>query len=110
MVDYFIYEYVICRLSVRFAVKTDQAYLFSYPRSGNSWTRYLIEAATGVFTGSLYKDKRSADIGKQVLKELSLIFKVYVIHIPVSFCAIKLAFEHKKMEPRLGWTLVSYST
>ncbi|XP_076031100.1 sialate:O-sulfotransferase 1-like [Oratosquilla oratoria] len=28
--------------------------LLSYPRSGNTWTRYLIEAATGIYTGSVY--------------------------------------------------------
>ena len=27
------------------------------PGSGNSWTRYLLEAATGVFTGSFYRNK-----------------------------------------------------
>ena len=31
--------------------------LVSYPGSGNTWLRYLIEAATGVFTGSIYNDK-----------------------------------------------------
>lgn len=30
--------------------------LASYPGSGNTWTRYLLEAASGVFTGSIYKD------------------------------------------------------
>ena len=31
--------------------------LISYPGSGNTWTRYLLEAATGVFTGSVFNDK-----------------------------------------------------
>ena len=31
--------------------------LVSYPGSGNTWTRYLVEAATGVFTGSIFNDK-----------------------------------------------------
>ena len=31
--------------------------LASFPGSGNTWTRYLIEGATGVFTGSIYLDK-----------------------------------------------------
>ena len=31
--------------------------LVSYPGSGNSWTRYLLEAATGVFTGSVYSNQ-----------------------------------------------------
>ena len=31
--------------------------LVSYPGSGNTWIRYLVEAATGVFTGSIFNDK-----------------------------------------------------
>ena len=31
--------------------------LVSFPGSGNTWMRYLIEQATGVFTGSVYCDK-----------------------------------------------------
>ena len=31
--------------------------LVSYPGSGNTWIRYLVEAATGVFTGSIFHDK-----------------------------------------------------
>ncbi|XP_042234343.1 uncharacterized protein LOC121874310 isoform X2 [Homarus americanus] len=30
--------------------------LVSFPSSGNTWIRYLIEGATGIFTGSLYDD------------------------------------------------------
>ena len=30
--------------------------LASYPGSGNTWIRYLLEGAGGVFTGSRYKD------------------------------------------------------
>ncbi|XP_037084254.1 WSC domain-containing protein 1-like [Pollicipes pollicipes] len=30
--------------------------LTSYPGSGNTWTRYLLEMASGVFTGSVYYD------------------------------------------------------
>ncbi|CAL4247922.1 unnamed protein product, partial [Meganyctiphanes norvegica] len=30
--------------------------LVSFPRSGNSWVRYLIEAATGILTNSVYKE------------------------------------------------------
>lgn len=30
--------------------------LASFPSSGNTWVRYLIEGASGVFTGSLYDD------------------------------------------------------
>jgi hypothetical protein len=31
--------------------------LVSFPGSGNSWLRYLIESATGIFTGSIFNDK-----------------------------------------------------
>ena len=30
--------------------------LASFPGSGNTWMRHLIEGATGIFTGSRYKD------------------------------------------------------
>ena len=30
----------------------------SYPGSGNTWVRYLIEEFTGYYTGSIYDDKR----------------------------------------------------
>ncbi|KAF4520044.1 hypothetical protein B566_EDAN008332 [Ephemera danica] len=30
--------------------------LVSFPGSGNTWVRYLIQQATGVYTGSVYKD------------------------------------------------------
>ncbi|XP_002742011.1 sialate:O-sulfotransferase 1-like [Saccoglossus kowalevskii] len=31
--------------------------LASYPCSGNTWTRHLLETATGIYTGSVYHDK-----------------------------------------------------
>ncbi|XP_042880022.1 WSC domain-containing protein 1-like [Penaeus japonicus] len=31
-------------------------YLVSHPGSGNTWIRYLLEAASGIFTGSVYTD------------------------------------------------------
>ena len=31
--------------------------LTSVPGSGNTWTRYLIERTTGIFTGSVYGDR-----------------------------------------------------
>ncbi|XP_030831390.1 WSCD family member AGAP003962-like [Strongylocentrotus purpuratus] len=30
--------------------------LLSYPGSGNTWVRYLIESATGIYTGSIHTD------------------------------------------------------
>ncbi|CAL4065893.1 unnamed protein product, partial [Meganyctiphanes norvegica] len=50
------------RIETRFGVNTSWAWLISYPRSGNTWTRYLLEASTGVFSGSVY--------GSELLKEL----------------------------------------
>ncbi|XP_076810513.1 sialate:O-sulfotransferase 1-like [Clavelina lepadiformis] len=35
-----------------------QAILATFPGSGNTWTRYLLERATGIYTGSVYGDKR----------------------------------------------------
>ncbi|RXG67821.1 WSC domain-containing protein 2 [Armadillidium vulgare] len=40
--------------TVQFGKNLPLAYLVSYPRSGNTWIRYLIEATTGLATGSLY--------------------------------------------------------
>ena len=31
--------------------------LASFPRSGNTWTRHMMEALTGIFTGSFYYSK-----------------------------------------------------
>ena len=31
--------------------------LASFPGSGNTWTRYLLQQATGIWTGSIYHDK-----------------------------------------------------
>ena len=32
--------------------------LASYPGSGNTWVRYLLEGLSGVFTGDIYRDRR----------------------------------------------------
>ncbi|XP_045623434.1 uncharacterized protein [Procambarus clarkii] len=37
--------------------------LASYPGSGNTWLRYLIQSATGLFTGSVYIDRELAAKG-----------------------------------------------
>ncbi|XP_064093196.1 sialate:O-sulfotransferase 2-like [Macrobrachium nipponense] len=41
----------------RFAKGLRPIWLLSYPGSGNTWMRYLLEGATGIFTGSVYDDK-----------------------------------------------------
>ncbi|KAK3884047.1 hypothetical protein Pcinc_011655 [Petrolisthes cinctipes] len=44
------------RLDVRYGQDLTPTLLQSYPRSGNTWVRYLLEGATGIFTSSVYKD------------------------------------------------------
>ena len=41
---------------VAFTIGRKKTGLVSYPASGNTWYRYLIEGATGYFTGSVYSD------------------------------------------------------
>ena len=41
--------------------------LVSFPGSGNTWTRYLIESLTGVFTGSVYTASISAIIDIKII-------------------------------------------
>ncbi|KAK4293256.1 hypothetical protein Pmani_034036 [Petrolisthes manimaculis] len=38
--------------------------LVSFPGSGNTWLRYLVESATGVFTGAVYNDTRLYERGE----------------------------------------------
>ena len=40
--------------------------LVSYPGSGNTWLRHLIEFSTGIFTGSVYFDEELYGKGKQL--------------------------------------------
>ena len=40
----------------------------SVPGSGNTWIRYLVERATGRFTGSIYKDVQTYVKGKRERK------------------------------------------
>ncbi|KAK3888647.1 hypothetical protein Pcinc_007372 [Petrolisthes cinctipes] len=47
----------LCReYLVRFSKGLPQVQLMSFLGSGNSWTRYLLEASTGIFTGSVFND------------------------------------------------------
>ena len=47
-----------CRESLRFRADGGAvAALASFPGSGNTWLRYLLEQATGVLTGSIYCDR-----------------------------------------------------
>ncbi|EGK97346.1 AGAP003962-PC [Anopheles gambiae str. PEST] len=40
----------------KFNSKPELAALVSFPGSGNTWLRYLLQQATGILTGSVYKD------------------------------------------------------
>lgn len=47
-------------LSIKFVLppkKLKRASLASFPGSGNTWIRGLVERLTGIFTGSFYNDK-----------------------------------------------------
>ncbi|XP_069973835.1 sialate:O-sulfotransferase 1-like isoform X2 [Penaeus vannamei] len=53
-----------CReYKTRFAKGLPMTYLVSFPGSGNTWIRYLLEAASGVFTGSVYTDVEIKNAG-----------------------------------------------
>ena len=46
-----------------FGVNFPLAAIISYPGSGNTWVRHLIETATGFYTGSLFNDSALFDKG-----------------------------------------------
>ncbi|XP_064118552.1 sialate:O-sulfotransferase 1-like [Macrobrachium nipponense] len=51
------------QLTVRFGKNINGTWLLSFPRSGNTWTRYLIESASGFFTGSIYNARFPKTLG-----------------------------------------------
>ena len=55
--------YLLTRFSKNGSLPTTG--LVSFPGSGNTWIRYLIEGATGIFTGSFYRDVALFKNGKQ---------------------------------------------
>ncbi|XP_071540391.1 WSCD family member AGAP003962-like [Panulirus ornatus] len=48
---------------VRFGMRLGRVWLLSFPRSGNTWTRYLLEAAAGIFTSSIYNSSHLRTLG-----------------------------------------------
>ncbi|XP_068216403.1 sialate:O-sulfotransferase 1-like [Palaemon carinicauda] len=50
--------------AVTFGKNIDAAWLLSYPRSGNTWSRYLIESSTGIYTGTIYKSQSIKRLGR----------------------------------------------
>nr|XP_002120962.3 WSC domain-containing protein 1-like [Ciona intestinalis] len=59
--------------------KTDLTGLISFPGSGNTWIRHLLEQATGLYTGSIYSDEHLyrkgflGEIEKWQLKKCAII-------------------------------------
>ena len=57
--------------------------LISFPGSGNSWVRQLLETSTGVFTGSVYCDKsyvQAGMVGEGVRSEFVVAVKCHSCH------------------------------
>ena len=50
--------------------------LSSYPGSGNTWVRYLIEEFTGTYTGSIYNDNKLYLGGFEV--KIRLLYKSFL--------------------------------
>ena len=50
-------------MSSIYVLKPSTVMLTSFPGSGNTWTRLLIEDVTGYFTGSVYWDQSLYDGG-----------------------------------------------
>ena len=59
--------------------------LISFPGSGNTWIRYLIEGATGIFTGSVYTDQELEKKGMYAkqgfLRKLYIFFLFHIYYI-----------------------------
>ncbi|XP_050687514.1 WSC domain-containing protein 1-like [Eriocheir sinensis] len=51
------------KYKTRFGMRLPLVWLSSYPCSGNTWVRYLLEAASGIFTGSIYADESLMERG-----------------------------------------------
>lgn len=62
-------------MTVNFAEEGSQSLvaLASYPGSGNTWLRHLLEHSTGIYTGSVYSDRRLKE-GGMSYEEISLPF------------------------------------
>ena len=59
------------------------AVLVSYPSSGNTWTRLLLEAATGIYTGSVFCDRYfvySGMFGEGITTENVLVSKTHFLY------------------------------
>lgn len=74
--------------------------LASFPRSGNTWLRFMIEEATGKQSGSLYNDKVLPRGGEGIViktHELDSYRYTHAIHLVRNpFCAIESHFYYIK--------------
>ena len=57
---------VFVRYKTSFGININLTFLASFPRSGNTWTRYLLEGATGIFTGHADTDQRLIALSKSI--------------------------------------------
>ena len=72
--------------------------LASFPGSGNSWVRELLETATGVYTGSIYCDKSyiaNGMIGEGVQTNNVLVIKTHgsKLQVKKAICIIRNPFD-----------------
>lgn len=83
------------------ADREDRTALASFPRSGNTWVRYLLESATGELCGSVYQDRIMPRGGSGiVIKTHELNSEIYTraVHlIRNPFDAIK-SYYHWKLD------------
>jgi len=66
---------------MRFINDSETIVLVSFPGSGNTWTRLLLEQVTGIFTGSVYCDKelkQEAFLGESVASGNVIVVKTHV--------------------------------
>ena len=65
---------------MRFMNSTKVIMLVSFPGSGNTWTRIVLEQATGIFTGSIFCDRglrSSGFYGEQIISSNVLAIKTH---------------------------------
>jgi len=68
---------------LHFINSTKVIMLVSFPGSGNTWTRIILEQATGIFTGSIFCDRglrSSGFYGEQIISSNVLVVKTHYPH------------------------------
>lgn len=53
----YVNEYLLQRQYIPSDLQKAPVYLHTFPGSGNTWTRLLLDFATGYYSGSIYTDK-----------------------------------------------------